>query len=152
MPPQPPLEKIYEAWSALADGRVTLAENEARVTSSDRRKEYLVRWKGDEYSSNDSATYWQGYAGYPVIAALLLQGRLPWKKETAALFAGINWTELNARHKRDYARAADEILKRLEAENADLEAVKSEAAAVHAALAALPLTIRRGPLRPPKKA
>ena len=71
----PPLAKVFEAWSALADGRVSLDDEERRatVTSSNGLKAYTVAWSedGGTYSSNDNATYWQGYAGYPVIAALM---------------------------------------------------------------------------------
>lgn len=38
----PPLQKVYEAWSALADGRVEMGEDEATVTSSNGAKHYTV--------------------------------------------------------------------------------------------------------------
>ena len=70
----PPVEKIYEAWSAVADGRVAIDEaaRKATVVSSDRTREYTVSWSddGSVYTSNDNATYWRGYAGYPVIAVM----------------------------------------------------------------------------------
>ena len=71
-----PIEKIYEAYTAIADDRITMHEDHAEVFSSDRSKSYTVSWKDNAYSSDDSATYWQGYPGYPVIAVLMLQGRL----------------------------------------------------------------------------
>lgn len=77
MKKRPPLEKIYEAYSAIADDRVSMGEHEAAVRSSDGGGEYRVTWTGDAYASTDNATYWQGYAGYPVLAVLLLQGHLP---------------------------------------------------------------------------
>lgn len=81
MEKMPPVEKIYEAWSAVADGRVTIddAARKATVVSSDRTREYTVSWSddGSVYNSNDNATYWRGYAGYPVIAVMMMQGRLP---------------------------------------------------------------------------
>ena len=64
-----------------------------------------MSWNGEAYSSNDSATPWQGYAGYPVIAVLMLRGKLPLYRDVSALFAGINWTESYAEAKRDYAKA-----------------------------------------------
>ena len=33
----PPVAKIYEAFSVLADGRIKLEENKATITSSDRK-------------------------------------------------------------------------------------------------------------------
>ena len=38
----PPLQKVYEAWSSLADGRVEMGEDEATVTSSNGAKHYTV--------------------------------------------------------------------------------------------------------------
>ena len=72
----PPIEKFYEAYSALADKRVTMGENLATVTSSDGAKTYKVEWQDNTYSSTDNATLWQGYAGYPVLSVLILQKKL----------------------------------------------------------------------------
>ncbi|MGI6218094.1 MAG: hypothetical protein ACOYIK_10855, partial [Coriobacteriales bacterium] len=78
MKKMPPIEKVYEAWTALADGRVTLeggateagTSGKATVESSNGSKTYTVVWDADRYASTDNATYWQGYPGYPVIAVL----------------------------------------------------------------------------------
>jgi hypothetical protein len=108
----PPIEKIHEAYSAIADGRVTMFddENRALVESSSRSKTYTVKWNNNAYSSTDNGTHWQGYAGYPIIASLMLQGKLTLDLVIAKLFAGINWTELNKKHKRNYAAAVQEII------------------------------------------
>lgn len=39
----PPIEKLYEAYSALADNRIVLSETSAEVTSSDSSKQYKVK-------------------------------------------------------------------------------------------------------------
>ena len=74
----PPREKIHEALTAIVDNRISIdsENNKAEIFSSDRSKKYIVEWHDNEYSSNDNATYWQGYPGYPVIAVLLLQKKL----------------------------------------------------------------------------
>lgn len=140
----PPIEKIYEAFSAVADDRFDLAPEKLTVRSSDGSKEYTVTWDdAGNYRSNDNATYWQGYAGYPVIVALLLQGRLPLDEEVAAWFADVPWKRLNDAHKRDYAAALQEAFdlkgldmpQRLQAEEAADEAM--------AALAELDITVHR---------
>ena len=42
---QPPKAKVYEALSAVADGRVTMiGAGAAKVLSSSRDKVYTVRW------------------------------------------------------------------------------------------------------------
>lgn len=122
----PPVQKIYEAYTAVADGRVHLggdanqavagtgidgmqaASGSAQVVSSDGAKTYAVQWKGDAYASDDSGTYWQGYPGYPVIAVLMLQRRLPCDLSVARRFAGVPWHELNEKHRRDYDAALQE--------------------------------------------
>ena len=128
----PPLAKVFEAWSALADGRVALDAEKRRASVA---------------SSNDSATYWQGYAGYPVIAVLMAQGRLPFDRAMADGFAHVNWTKLNERHRRDYAAAVREVV-----DERGLDAAQADAAAHEAldALAALDIGIKRGSVRPPR--
>lgn len=147
----PPLEKVYEAWSALADGRVSVCADERRATvaSSNGQKEYTVAWDADEhvYSSNDNATYWQGYAGYPVLAVLMEQGRLPLDYAAAEAFADVNWTELNEHFKRNYAAAVAHVVAERDLDATQLDA---SAHAVMDALSTLNLTIKRGSTRPPR--
>ena len=54
-----PIEKVYKAYSAIADGRVRIAADEctATVASSDRQKTYTVTWTANNYTSNDNASY-----------------------------------------------------------------------------------------------
>lgn len=138
----PPIEKIPEAWSALADCRVTMEKDCARVLSSNRGRTYSVQWKGNLYCSDDSASFWQSYPGYPVIAVLMLQGLLPLNQAVMNLFAGINWNELNSRHKRNYAAALAEVLSRIA--NADAAtSVRQEMERVYRALANLDVILKR---------
>lgn len=122
----PPVQKVYEAYTAIADGRVHLggdanqavagtgvggiyaAEGSAQVVSSSGEHTYTVQWEGDSYASDDNGTYWQGYPGYPVIAVLMLQNRLPCDLSVARRFAGVPWHELNEKHRRDYDAALQE--------------------------------------------
>ena len=143
----PPIEKIYEAYSAIADKRVDLKEDHGEVFSSDRKKCYTVSFDGNVYSSNDNSTYWQGYAGYPVIAVLFLQGKLPLNEKIASCFADVSWNGLNQQFRRDYAAAAEYVMKQRQL---DREAVEKEAEAVYEALKQLDIVIRRGKLRPVK--
>lgn len=145
----PPIEKILEAWTALADGHVVLNEDDgsALVTSSDGAKTYTVTFHGDLYTSNDNATYWQGYAGYPIIAVLMLQGRLPLNHGIANEFKGVDWKSINDEFKRNYERAAARIINERGLDGAQ---VSAEMNRVYDDLKKLPLTIKRGSLRPPK--
>lgn len=105
----PPIEKIYEAYTTIADHRIELQENMARVKSSDGKKVYTVEWQNKLYSSTDNATYWQGYAGYPVISVLVLKGQLQADMNIINQFSDVNWNELNKKHKRDYRKALLEV-------------------------------------------
>ena len=154
MKKMPPIQKIYEAWSAIGDGRVdismesTPAEGSAQVRSSDGAKTYTVTWSDDAtvYTSNDNATFWQLYPGYPVIAVLMLQGKLPLHTPSTIDMAGVNWTAINAAHRRDYAAALENVI---EERGLDPMALDRHAQTAYNALEALSLTIRRG--RPLKK-
>lgn len=74
---------------------MNLTKDQAEVTSSNGAKTYTVNWDDDVYHSNDNASYWQGYAGYPVIAVLMLQEKLPYDQKLANNFANVNWNEIN---------------------------------------------------------
>ena len=139
----PPVQKIYEAYSVLADDRFDLAPERLAVRSSDFTKEYTVTWEDGVYRSNDNATYWQGYAGYPVIAALLLQGKLPYDAEVCSWFSAVPWKQLNDEFKGDYDAALQQAfrLKNLD----DTQILRAEEAASEAleALRELPLEVGR---------
>ena len=136
----PPIEKVFEAWTAIADHRVDLQENHASVASSDGEKNYKVNFSGDQFSSDDNATFWQGYAGYPVIAVLMLQGRLPLNMAEAELWKNINWTVLNKKNRNNYAKAVKEVA---EQRGIDLTRSYEEANLVMKDLENLPIEIKR---------
>ena len=149
----PPLVKIYEAVGALGDGRVQLEdEQHASVLSSDRSKTYQVEISADgrEISSNDNASYWQGYLGYPAIAVMLRRGLCPVRAEAISALSGIPWNELNRRFRNDYSRTIDEVMRRAEERGFDSRMIAAEAEAILAKLREFaPLRgSRRRPARP----
>jgi hypothetical protein len=149
----PPPAKIYEALGALADGRVRLeSDSRATVLSSDGSKTYVVETRPDsnEISSNDNASYWQGYLGYPAIAVLLARGLMSPRPEVTAALAGIPWKELNTRFRNDYGRTIEEAMARAERAGFDRTMIEEEAEAVLAALQRHAPTrgARRRPARP----
>lgn len=146
----PPIEKIHEAYSAIADGRVTLTDTQAEVFSSDMAKKYLVKWNDEIYSSNDNASYWKGYLGYPIIAVLMLQGKLSYDQEIAEHFKGINWKKLNTAHKNNYSEAVKEIMEELERSGVDGNKINQEIDKVYKEIEQLTISTKRSQLRPPK--
>ena len=147
MKKMPPMEKKYEAYSAIADKRVVLKENSASVFSSDRSKEYTVTWKECIYTSNDNASYWQGYAGYPMIAVLMLQGKLALNKNIAYYFKGIKWAELNVKYKANYAKAVAEIMDSLREKGIDCDEINSEVEKVYMQIEKLDIVCKRSSIR-----
>lgn len=149
----PPRAKIYEALSALVDDRVVVvAEGEASVASSDRAKNYVVVWSDDRsaFGSNDNASYWVGYIGYPVIATMMKLGLLQPKLDLAAHLAGINWNEINRIYKRDYDAAVDFVLEGIERAGGDAGAIRADASRLYDELKVLKIgRITSGP--PPAK-
>jgi hypothetical protein len=149
----PPLAKIYEAFGALGDGRVQLEdERHASVLSSDRSKRYQVEISPDgrAISSNDNASYWQGYLGYPAIAVMLKRGLCPVRAEAINALTGIPWNELNRRFRNDYSRTIEEVMRQAEDRGFDSKIIVAEAETVLSKLSEFaPLRgSRRRPARP----
>lgn len=151
----PPSEKILEAWSAIGSGRVRLlsqpeAESgEAEVLSSDSNKIYKLSWDGDMYRSNDAATIWQGYPGYPVLAVLMERGLLPLPTNITRILAPLNWNKLNKEFKRNYEQATAQAFKELKLDPQTIESIdnyKKETADILKTL-----TISLGRYRKPRK-
>ena len=146
----PPRAKVFEAFTAVADGRVRLTgSGSATVVSSGGDKTYDVEWSEDDrtVTANDNASYWQGYLGYPIVAVLLARGELHAAEVAVAALAGVPWHQLNQRHKRDYDAAVAHVLGELPA--GDAATVETEVERVLAQLAALDLQRAGRGRRPP---
>ena len=148
----PPVAKVYEALSALADGRVRIVSpGRAEVVSSSGEKTYAVTWSEDgrQVSSNDNASIWQGYTGYPIIAVLLAAGRISCDPAIAAQLGGVPWHDLNERFKRDYDAAVESVLQDIESRGGDRAPIVRQVEAIYRQLESLGL--ERGPRRAPPK-
>jgi len=144
----PPKAKIYEALTAVADDRVKLTGGEiAEVLSSDGAKTYTVEWSYDlgQITSNDNASYWQGYIGYPIIAVLMVLGKLDFDEGVAQALSGINWKQTNRRFRNDYDKAVESVLL-----NLDVESVASEVDKIFTQIETLGLEALPRRRRPPK--
>lgn len=107
-------EKIPEALTAIIDDRIKIYDTYAIVKSSDLSKEYLVKWNDNTYYSNDNATYWQGYMGYPVIGVILTKNIIDYNKDILKYFKDINWNKLNKETKRDYQKSFEIVISDLD--------------------------------------
>lgn len=149
----PPSIKVYEALGAIGDGRVRLEdEHRAMVTLSEGNKVYEVELSGDgrEISSNDNASYWQGYLGYPAIAVLLMRGLYRAPANVIDALAEIPWKEINRRYENDYEKTLAEVNRTVEASGHDPDAVASEVESIMEALRKL-APVRGKRRRPPSE-
>jgi hypothetical protein len=149
----PPKAKIFEALSAVADGRVSqTGDNEAEVVSSSGTKTYSVSWSDDfsSITSNDNASYWQGYLGYPILAALMHLGKLAYDPGTAQLLAGIPWKQINKQFKNDYVKAVESVLCSLGEKGANTDLIRSEVKEIMTQIEQLCLGKVPRKKRPPK--
>ncbi len=137
----PPIEKIPEAYTAIEDERVVMYDDHATIKSSNRKKEYTIKWKDNLYYSNDNSTYWQNYPGYPVLAVLMLQNKLSLNRKISSLFKGIDWSTLNRKNKRNYRLSLESILENLPRD--EREKIDEEITTVYKELANLPIELTR---------
>lgn len=135
----PPKEKVFEAFTAIADERIRMYDDYAEVDSSNDERTYKVRWKGNIYSSDDPGTYWQQYPGYPLIAVWILQGLLHADRSVIVHTSDIPWHQLNDANRRNYAAALKEALK----DNESRDAILAEGNQVNEQLKTLDVEIRR---------
>lgn len=102
----PPLNKVYEALGAIADNRVELDGNTAKVYSSSRNKYYDITHepKNNAITANDNASFWVGYLGYPAIAFLLASNLVSYDKELLKYLKGFAWKDINQKYKNNFEK------------------------------------------------
>ncbi len=149
----PPRAKVFEAFTAVADGRVRLTgPGSATVTSSGGDRTYDVEWAADGHTiaANDNASYWQSYLGYPALAVLLERGELRAGEDVVRALAGVPWHDLNKRFKRDYDAAVAQVLAGLPPEGPEAGAIQAAVDDVMEQLTGLDLQRAGRGRRPPK--
>jgi len=150
----PPIIKIYEAFGAIADGRVKIDGNKAIVKSSSGNKDYSVVFDSDKnaISANDNGSYWQGYLGYPSIAYLIETSVIKCKLDIVNVFMGIAWKDVNTTLKNDYEKVIDSVFTKISSEcGTEMVAnAKHEAELVLSQIKSLELNKIKTGIKPPK--
>ena len=108
----PSKTKLYEAPTAVADGRVIVSRNRAKVYSSSMNKFYDVIYdlKKKAIMSNDNSSYWTGSLGWPSIATLMKMGTISYNEKVGEMLKGTKWKDINQRFKNNFEKALEYIL------------------------------------------
>lgn len=99
----PPRIKVLEALGSIADNRIRKIDDKYyEVISSDGTRKYkvYVDLEARKVYSDDNGTKLRGYVGYPIIAVLMLNGKLPYNEKLANALKGIPWKKLNEMYKK----------------------------------------------------
>lgn len=108
----PPIVKIYEAVGAVADGRVEVLGNSAKVYSSSKNKFYTVTYDPDTQSimMNDNASFYKDYLGYPAISFLMMIGEIRYTHTVAEMLKGIPWKDINQKFMNNFDETLEYVL------------------------------------------
>jgi hypothetical protein len=88
--------------------------------------------------------------GYPIIAVLMVLGRLEYGTEVADFLAGVRWKQMNRQFRNDYTKAIDSVLDALEAKGTPRQTVVAEVDRIVAQIEGLELEKLPRRKRPPK--
>ncbi len=147
----PPVIKVYEALGCLADGRIHIDGNTAKIFSSIGNKFYTVTYDSTTNSimCNDNGSYWQGYLGYPGIAYILKVGAIPYSPDLAGLLKDITWKDVNQKFKNDWAKTEKYCQNLVLERDGNLPALMTEITRIHHYLAEHPLSLLGAKTKPP---
>lgn len=147
----PPKIKIYEALGCIADGRMTVEGNTAKIYSSSGNKFYTVTYDPEQNAimANDNGSYWRGYLGYPAIAFLMQSGVILFDPAFAEALKGIHWKNVNTKFKNDFDKTAEYVHSLLELKNVSLEDFLSEVDRIFDQIEKLNLSLLGQKILPP---
>ena len=146
----PIIEKVYEAYSTIADDRIRFEENKFLVYSSDYSKFYIITKYNDTYISNDKMSFWNKTIGYPILAIMMLNGEIAYNKEIALYFKDINWKKLNTEYNNDYVKTGQIILDNLKNQKIDVQKIIEETEKVYSQIKELKIEYIKSKIFPPK--
>ena len=127
---KPHISKVYEALTAIADGRLKMiSETSAKCFSSTHNKFYSIEYDPQTaaFMSNDNTAWYTGSLSYPMIAFLMLNEKISYNHEIAEKLKGIEWKVINQRYKNDYDSAISYVLNDLRKKGIEIDLIKTEA-------------------------
>jgi hypothetical protein len=144
--------KVYEALGCVADGRIEVVGNGAKVYSSSRGKFYSVVYDPTQNAimANDNASFYVGYLGYPSIAFLLEKRIIPFDPACAEMMKGIAWKDINVQFKNDFNKSLEFILEETKKKGFDMTKLNAEVQRIYAVVNAMQLKMLGEKVAPPK--
>lgn len=145
---------VYEALSAIADGRFELLdEQNAKCASTSREKFYSITYDAvaGKIMSNDNMAYYRDEVSYPMVAMLLMKGEFGYDQSILEPLKGIKWKDINKKNKNDYMKSVREALENLAGEGADVGKICNEVAKIFAFINAKELKLLGSKKHPPRE-
>ena len=125
---KPHIEKIYEALTAIAEGRIEKHGKTAKCFTSNNNKFYDIKYDPiiGSINSNDNEAYYTHSLSYPMIAYLMLTKKIPFERELLEILRDIDWDSINQNFKNDYDKSIRFVLGELKKNGDDVEFIKKE--------------------------
>ena len=130
---KPHISRVYEALTALADGRIELVGNGARCFSKSGEKVFDIKYDPNIGSimSNDNVAYFAHSISYPMIGYLLLSGRVQFDRKLLELLPNIYWEDIFQKYKNDYDKSLKFVMIELKNNGDDVDYISGEVRKVY---------------------
>ena len=147
----PPKIKIYEALGTLADGRIEMHGDSAKVYSSSKNKFYTVMFDpvSKAIMANDNSSFWQGYLGYPAIAYLMKIGIIAYDKKHSGVLKNIRWKDVNTKFKNYFDKTIAYVHELLKTRGVDIPKFEKEIENILGQIKRLNLSLLGSKTKPP---
>jgi hypothetical protein len=147
----PPKIKIYEALGSLGDNRIIITGNHGKVFSSSKNKFYDINYDpiSNSVMSNDNASFFAGYLGYPAIAYLMAEEVVIYDRKWEETLKEIPWKDINQKFKNNYDKTLEFVFDVVTNRGYDIQELEDEVDNIYFQLKKLDLNQLGKKVRPP---
>jgi len=149
----PHISKVYEAITAIADRRIELkSDNSAKCYSSSGNKFYIVSYDPDSNSimASDNMAYYTNTIIYPMIALLMLKGRITYDNWLLSVLSNIKWKDINQKYKNNYDEAVAFVLENVKLKEHPVKQITQAIEKIYTQIYVLELKHLGKKVKPPK--